>query len=193
METMDNVLVSFHGRGKLIQGTSSPNLPHTPIFPNNPVLASHQVGGSLPWPDTPMGVESRAPGSLSLSQEAPQKKEIETTKQDRRPSTQEKVPHADSYLLPLALITFKVGCCVEYSMRHLRVALTIKRCPTSTPLRWPLNYHTKSQGSTLTLTPLSLVSSLVPRSQWATALTSSRTSSSIMARTTQKWKGYREG
>jgi hypothetical protein len=48
METMDNLLVSFHGGGKLIQGTSRPDLPYTSIFPNHPVLAPHQVGGSLP-------------------------------------------------------------------------------------------------------------------------------------------------
>jgi hypothetical protein len=48
METMNKVLVSFHGGGKLKQGTSSPDLPHAPIFPANPVLAPYQVGGSLP-------------------------------------------------------------------------------------------------------------------------------------------------
>ncbi len=34
-----------------------------------------------------------------------------------------------TYLLPLALITFKVGCCVEHSVRHLKAALTINRLP----------------------------------------------------------------
>ncbi len=95
METMDNVLVSFHGRGKLKQGTSSPDLPHAPIFPNNPVLAPHQVGGSLPWPDAPMGVEPRVPDSLSLPQKAPQKEESKTTKQEWGSSMQEKFPHAN--------------------------------------------------------------------------------------------------
>jgi hypothetical protein len=61
METIGNVLVSFHGRGKLKQVTSSPDLPHTPIFPDNPVLAPHHVGRSLPWPDASMGMEPRAP------------------------------------------------------------------------------------------------------------------------------------
>jgi hypothetical protein len=37
--------------------------------------------------------------------------------------------HMPSYLLPLALITFKVGCHVECSMRCLKAALTIKCLP----------------------------------------------------------------
>jgi hypothetical protein len=82
METMDNVLVSYHDGGKLKQGTSSPDIPHAPTFPNNPVLAPHQVGGSLPQPDTPMGVEPHAPDSLALPQEAPQEEESKMTKQD---------------------------------------------------------------------------------------------------------------
>jgi hypothetical protein len=82
METVDNVLLSFHGRDKLKQGTSSPDLPHAPIFPNNPVLAPHQVAGSLPWPDAPMGVEPDMLDSLSLPQEALQEEESKTTKQD---------------------------------------------------------------------------------------------------------------
>jgi hypothetical protein len=81
METIDNVLVSFHGGGKLKQGTSSPDLPHAPIFSNNPVLTPHQVDRSLPCPDAPMGVEPRVPDSPSLPQETPQE-ESETTKQD---------------------------------------------------------------------------------------------------------------
>ncbi len=48
METMVDLLVSFHGRGKLKQGTSSPDLPYAPIFLSHPVLVPHQVGGSLP-------------------------------------------------------------------------------------------------------------------------------------------------
>ncbi len=82
IETVDNVLVSFHGGCKLKHGTSSPDFPHDPIIPNNPVLAPHQVGRSLPWPDMPMGVEPCAPDSLSLPQEAPQEEEGKTTKQD---------------------------------------------------------------------------------------------------------------
>jgi hypothetical protein len=39
METMDDILVSVHGGGKLTQGTSNPDLPYAPIFPNHPVLA----------------------------------------------------------------------------------------------------------------------------------------------------------
>jgi hypothetical protein len=34
-----------------------------------------------------------------------------------------------TYLLPLALITFKVGCHVEPSLHRIKVALTIKRLP----------------------------------------------------------------
>jgi hypothetical protein len=34
--------------------------------------------------------------------------------------------HMPTYLLPLALIAFKVGCPVKYSMCCLKVALTIK-------------------------------------------------------------------
>jgi hypothetical protein len=48
METMDNVLVSFHGEGKLKKGTSNHDLPYSPIIPNHPVLAPHQIDGSLP-------------------------------------------------------------------------------------------------------------------------------------------------
>jgi hypothetical protein len=35
METMDDVLVSFHGSGKLKQGTSNHHLPYSPIIPNH--------------------------------------------------------------------------------------------------------------------------------------------------------------
>ncbi len=82
METMDNILVSFHGGGKFEQGASSPDLPHAPIFPNNHVLALHKVGRRIPWPDMPMGAEPCPPHSLSLPQEAPQEEEGKTTKQD---------------------------------------------------------------------------------------------------------------
>ncbi len=51
METMDDILVSFHGGGKLKQGTSSHDLPYSHIIPNHHVLAPHQVGECLPWPD----------------------------------------------------------------------------------------------------------------------------------------------
>jgi hypothetical protein len=61
METMDDILVGFHGEGKLKQGILSLDLPHAPIFFNNPVLAAHQVGRSLPCSDAPMGVEPHAP------------------------------------------------------------------------------------------------------------------------------------
>jgi hypothetical protein len=42
---------------------------------------------------------------------------------------QRKRSFTPTYLLPLALITFKVGCHVEHSLSCLRVALTIKRLP----------------------------------------------------------------
>jgi hypothetical protein len=64
-----------------------------PFYPT--ILAPPQVGGSLPWPDAPMGVEPHVPGSPSLSQEALQEEESQTAKQDQRPSTQGKVPHAN--------------------------------------------------------------------------------------------------
>jgi hypothetical protein len=48
METMDDVLVRFHGGGKLKQGTSNHDLPYSPIIPNHHVLAPHQVGQCLP-------------------------------------------------------------------------------------------------------------------------------------------------
>jgi hypothetical protein len=35
-----------------------------------------------------------------------------------------------TYLLPLALIVFKVACRVKHSMHHLKATLTIKRLPT---------------------------------------------------------------
>jgi hypothetical protein len=47
METMGDVLVSFHCRGKLKQGTSNHDLPFHYTVPNHPVLAPHQVGGNL--------------------------------------------------------------------------------------------------------------------------------------------------
>jgi hypothetical protein len=33
-----------------------------------------------------------------------------------------------TYLLLLALISFKVGCCVEHSLHHLQAALNINQC-----------------------------------------------------------------
>jgi hypothetical protein len=55
-------------------------------------------------------------------------------KKVRQPSKIEDKVHkkrflTPTYLLPLALIIFKVGCCVKHSMRHLKVALTIKCLP----------------------------------------------------------------
>ncbi len=51
-------------------------------------------------------------------------------KKARRPSkiegqAQRKKPLMLTYLLPLALIAFKVGCCVEHSLHHLWAALNI--------------------------------------------------------------------
>jgi hypothetical protein len=48
METIDNALVSFHGGGKLKQGTSNYDLPFSSTVPIHPVLDPHQVGGNLP-------------------------------------------------------------------------------------------------------------------------------------------------
>jgi hypothetical protein len=53
-----------------------------PIFFNNHVLALHQVGRSLSWPDMPMGVEPYLPHSPSLPKETLQEEEDKTTKQD---------------------------------------------------------------------------------------------------------------
>jgi hypothetical protein len=55
-------------------------------------------------------------------------------KKVRRPRKIEDQTHkkrllTPTYLLPLALIVFKVGCCIEYSMRCLKAALTIKHLP----------------------------------------------------------------
>ncbi len=55
-------------------------------------------------------------------------------KKARRPSkideqVQRKRSLTPTYLLPLALITFKVGCQVEHSLRRIKAALTIKRLP----------------------------------------------------------------
>ncbi len=36
-KTMDDVLGSFHGGGKLKQGTSNHDLPYSPIITNHPV------------------------------------------------------------------------------------------------------------------------------------------------------------
>jgi hypothetical protein len=74
-----------------------------------------------------MGVEPRPPLGPSLPQDAPQKKKA------RRPSkiedqVQGKRSLIPTYLLPLALIAFKVGCRVEHSARRLKGALTINRC-----------------------------------------------------------------
>jgi hypothetical protein len=48
METMDNVLVSFNGKGKFEQVTSSPNLPYATFLHNKHGLALHQISGGLP-------------------------------------------------------------------------------------------------------------------------------------------------
>jgi hypothetical protein len=74
-----------------------------------------------------MGVEPRPPCGPSLPQEAPQKKKA------RQPSKIEDQVQRErsllpTYLLPLALIAFKVGCQVEHSVRHLKAALTINHC-----------------------------------------------------------------
>ncbi len=55
-------------------------------------------------------------------------------KKARQPSKskdqgQRKRPFTPTYLLPLALIAFKVGCQVENSVRRLKAALTIERLP----------------------------------------------------------------
>jgi hypothetical protein len=54
-------------------------------------------------------------------------------KKARRPSkiedqVQRKRSLIPTYLLPLVLIAFKVGCRVEHSVRHLKAALTINHC-----------------------------------------------------------------
>jgi hypothetical protein len=41
--------------------------------------------------------------------------------------TQRKKSLMLTYLLPLALISFKVGCCVEHSLHRLRAALNINQ------------------------------------------------------------------
>ncbi len=55
-------------------------------------------------------------------------------KKVRQPSVnkdqvQRKSSFTPTYLLPLALIAFKIGCQVEHSTRHLKTALTIKQLP----------------------------------------------------------------
>ncbi len=55
-------------------------------------------------------------------------------KKARRPSkikdqVRRKRAFTPTYLLPLALIAFKVGCCVEHSVRPLKAALTINCLP----------------------------------------------------------------
>jgi hypothetical protein len=55
-------------------------------------------------------------------------------KKTRQPSkikdqVQRKRSLTPTYLLPLALITFKVGCHVKHSLCGLQAALTIKRLP----------------------------------------------------------------
>jgi hypothetical protein len=70
-------------------------------------------------------MEPHLPCGPSLPQEAPQEEESKTTKQEQRPSTKEKVFHTN-LILPLALITFKVGCQVEQSIQCLKPALTIE-------------------------------------------------------------------
>jgi hypothetical protein len=82
METIDIILVSFHGRSKFEQGTSSPDLTYTPLLSNNHELALHQFGGCLPWPDVSMGVEPCLPHDLSLSYKALQEEEGKMTTHD---------------------------------------------------------------------------------------------------------------
>jgi hypothetical protein len=82
MKTMDNVLVSFHGRGKFEQGTSSPILPYAIFLSNYRGLALHQIGRGLPQPHMLVGVEPHSPYGPPLSLEAPQEEEDNAAKQD---------------------------------------------------------------------------------------------------------------
>jgi hypothetical protein len=76
----------------------------------------------------PIGVEPRAPGSPSPPQEAPQEEESETPSKIKDQICKKRFL-TPTYLLPLALIIFKVGCSAKHSMRRLKAALTIKRLP----------------------------------------------------------------
>ncbi len=128
METMDNLLVSFHGRCKLKQGTSSPDLPYAPILPN--ILSwlltklaevSYDLTRQWEWNHV-----------CPIVRHHPRKHRKK--KKTRRPckikdQVQQKRSLTSTYLLPLALIAFKVSCRIKHSMRRLKAALTINCLP----------------------------------------------------------------
>jgi hypothetical protein len=128
METIDNVLVSFHGRGKLKQGTSNCDLHYSPFFPT-----------ILSWLLTKLAEVSHdlmrhwERNHICLVVCHHPRKHCKK-KKARQPNKNEdqvwrKRFFTPTYLLPLALIAFKVGCQVEHSIRRLKTALAIKQLP----------------------------------------------------------------
>jgi hypothetical protein len=128
METMDNVLVSFHGGGKLKQGTSNHDLPYSPIFPT--ILSwlltklaevSHDLTHHWEWNHVCLAVRHH-PRKHRKRKKARQPNKNKDQIQRKRFIT-------PTYLLPLALIAFKVGCQVKHSIHHLKAALAIEQLP----------------------------------------------------------------
>jgi hypothetical protein len=127
METMDKVLVSFHGGGKLKQGTSHHDLPFHSVSPNHPVWlhtklveTSHDLTRRWEWNHICLAVRHYP-------------RKHRKKKKARRPSkfegqAQRKKSLMFTYLLPLALISFKVGCCVKHSLRCLQATLNMHQC-----------------------------------------------------------------
>jgi hypothetical protein len=119
-------------------------------------------------------------------------------KKARRPSknkdqVQRKRSLTPTYLLPLALIAFKVGCCVMHFLRHLKAALTIECLPelvvfsaaTNLPFQVP-RIHFDTNSFVIGINTFASIT-------LETTQTPLRTSRCTVKRMTQKWKGLRGG
>jgi hypothetical protein len=87
----------------------------------NLVEVSHDLTQRWEWNHICLAVRHH-PSMHRKKKKARQPSKIEDQAQRKRSLT-------PTYLLPLALITFKVGCHVEHFLRHIKVALTIECLP----------------------------------------------------------------
>jgi hypothetical protein len=85
------------------------------------VEVSHDLARRWEWNHVHLAVRHH-PRKHHKTKKARQPSKIEDQVRRKRSLT-------PTYLLPLALITFKVGCHVEHSLRRIKAALTIKRLP----------------------------------------------------------------
>jgi hypothetical protein len=82
---------------------------------------SHDLTRQWEWNHVRLAVRHH-PRKHCKKKKAKQPSKIKNQAQRKRSFT-------PTYLLPLALIDFKVGSCIEHSMRHLKAALTINHLP----------------------------------------------------------------